>query len=104
MEDITNADYKHGKRVWKNFKRRNQGDYHDLYVQGDTLLLGYILIFATKVLKYMSLLQLIFFSTYISMAGVLKNTEIELELLTDTDVLLMVKKGVRGGISHAVHR
>ena len=36
MEDITNADYKHVKRVWKNFEIKNLGYYHDLYVQNDT--------------------------------------------------------------------
>ena len=34
----------------------------------------------------------------------LKNTEVKLELLTDIDVLLMVEKGIRGGICHAIHR
>ena len=34
----------------------------------------------------------------------LKKTKIELELLTDTDMLLMVEKDIRGGICHAIHR
>ena len=34
----------------------------------------------------------------------LKKTEVKLELLTDVDMLLMVKKGIRGGICHAIHR
>ena len=34
----------------------------------------------------------------------LKKTKIELELLTDIDMLLMVEKGIRGGICHAIHR
>ena len=34
----------------------------------------------------------------------LKKTEVELELLTDVDMLLMVEKGIRGGICHAKHR
>ena len=34
----------------------------------------------------------------------LKKTKIELELLTDVDMLLMVEKGIRGGICHAIHR
>ena len=31
VKDITYADYAHAKRVWKDFKIRNLGDYHDLY-------------------------------------------------------------------------
>ena len=34
----------------------------------------------------------------------LKKTNIELELLTDYDMLLMVEKGIRGGICHSIHR
>ena len=40
MEDITDADYKHVKNVWKNFEIKNQVEYRDLYVQSDTLLLA----------------------------------------------------------------
>ena len=34
----------------------------------------------------------------------LKNTKVKLELLTDIEMLLMVEKGIRGGICHAIHR
>ena len=40
MEDITNADYAHAKRVCKDFKIRNLRDYHDLFVQSGKLLLA----------------------------------------------------------------
>ena len=40
MEDITDVDYRHAKRLLKYFSNKNIGDYHDLYVQGDTLLLA----------------------------------------------------------------
>ena len=40
MEDITDLDHRHAKRVFKNFNNKNIGDYHDLYVQSDTLLLA----------------------------------------------------------------
>ena len=40
MEDITNVDYMHAKIVFTNLINKNLGDYHDLYVQSDTLLLA----------------------------------------------------------------
>ena len=40
MEDITDADYTHTKRVSKDFEIKNLGKYHDLYVQSDTLFLA----------------------------------------------------------------
>ena len=36
MEDITDADYPHAKRVYEHFEIKNNGEYHDLYVQRDT--------------------------------------------------------------------
>ena len=39
MEDTTDADYMHGKRVCKDFEIKNLGEYHDLYLKSDTLLL-----------------------------------------------------------------
>ena len=42
MEDITYADYVHAKRVCKNLEIRNLGEYHDLYVQSDTLFLAHV--------------------------------------------------------------
>ena len=38
MEDITDIDYKYGKRIFREFTMNNLGDYQDLYVQSDTLL------------------------------------------------------------------
>ena len=40
MEDVTDADYKHAKKVWKNVELNNLSDYHGLYVQGNTILLA----------------------------------------------------------------
>ena len=40
MEDITDADYTHSKRIYKDLKVGNLGKYHDIYVQKDTLLLA----------------------------------------------------------------
>ena len=40
MENIDDIDYRHGNNVFKRFKLKNLGEYHDLYVQRDTLLLA----------------------------------------------------------------
>ena len=40
MEDITDVDHRPAKRVFKSLNNKNFGDYHDLYVQNDTLLLA----------------------------------------------------------------
>ena len=40
MEDTTDADYAHAKKVCKDFEINNLAEYHDLYVQSDTLLLA----------------------------------------------------------------
>ena len=40
MENISDIDYRHGNNVFKKFKLNNLGEYHDLYVQSDTLLLA----------------------------------------------------------------
>ena len=39
MEGITNADYKHPKWVWEDVEIKNLGEYYDLHVQSNTLLL-----------------------------------------------------------------
>ena len=40
MENIEDIDYRHGNNVLKIFKLKNLGEYHDLYVKSDTLLLA----------------------------------------------------------------
>ena len=40
MEEISDADYAHTKRVCKNFQLKNLGEYHELYVQSHALLLA----------------------------------------------------------------
>ena len=40
MEDIKDVDHRHAKRLFKEFNNKNLGDYHNLYVQSNTLLLA----------------------------------------------------------------
>ena len=106
MEDIEDIDYRHGNNVFNNFKLNNLGDYHDLYVQSDTLLLADVFEnFRDMCLKEYELDP----AHFLSLPGVawqacLKKTNIELELLTDYDMLLMVEEGIRDGICHSIKR
>ena len=106
MENIEYIDYRHGNNVFKIFKLKNLGEYHDLYVQSDTLLLADIFEnFRNKCLEVYELDP----ARFLSLPGLawqacLKKTNVELELLTDYDMLLMVEEGIRGGICHSIHR
>ena len=106
MEDITDIDYKHAKEVFREFKMNNLGDYHDLYVQSDTLLLADIFEnFKNKCIETCKLDPSYFLSApELKWQACLKNTEIELELLTGRNMLLMIAKRIRGGITQSIHR
>ena len=106
MEDITDVDYRHAKRVFKNLSNKNLGDYHDFYVQSDTLLLADIFEnFRNMCIKVYELDPAHFLSAPgLAWQARLKKTDLKLELLTDVDMLLMVEKGIRGGICHAILR
>ena len=106
MEDINDIDYRHANNVFKRFKLENLGDYHDLYVQSDMLLLADVFNnFRDMCIKEYELDPAHFLSLpRLAWQACLKKTNIELELLTDYDMLLMLEGGIRGGICHSVHR
>ena len=106
MEDIDHIDSRHGNNVFNKFKLNNLGDNHDLYVQSDTLLLADMFEnFRDMCLKEYELDPAHFLSLPgLAWQACLKQTNIELELLTDYDMLLMVEEGIRGGICHSIHR
>ena len=94
------------KKVWEAFKIKNLGEYHNLYVQCDTLLLADVFEnFRNKCIERYELDPAHFLSAPgLAWQACLKKTKVELELLTDIDMLLMVEKGTRGGICQAIHR
>ena len=106
MEDIIDADYRHVKRVFKSLNTKNLGDYHDLYVQSDTLLLADLFEnFRNMCIEVYELDPAHFLSAPgLAWQACLKKTDVKLELLTDVDMLLMAEKGIRGGICHAILR
>ena len=106
MSSISEEDYQHAQRVWKEFGIHNLGDYHDLYLRTDVVLLANMFeAFRDTCLKHYKLDPAHFYtSPGLAWHACLKCTGIKLELLTDPDMLLMFERGVRGGITQAVRK
>ena len=106
MSSISEDDYQHAQRVWKEFGIHNLGDYHDLYFRTDVVLLANVFeAFRDTCLKHYSLDPAHFYtSPGLAWKACLKHTGIKLELLTDPDMLLMFEQGIRGGITQAVRK
>ena len=107
MESITDIDYRHVKNVFNKFSNNNLGDYHDLYVQSDTLLLVDVFTNFRKVCFDIYELDPAHFLSAPGLAweACLKkmlSSNVELELISDVDMLLMIEKGIHGGITQAV--
>ena len=105
-ENISDEDYQHAQTVWNTFKLRNMGDYHDLYLTSDILLLADVFEnFRKTCLEYYKLDPCHYFtSPGLSWDAMLKMTDIKLELMTDIDMLKFIEKGMRGSISYIANR
>ena len=106
MSNISDKDYSHTQKVWKGFNVKNLGEYHYLYLKTDVLLLSNISeAFRSTCLKHYGLdLAHFYTSPGLAWKACLKKTSIELELLIDYDMLEMFERGIRAGITQAVHR
>src|ERR1043165_6895297 len=105
-EDISDVDYQHAQRVWTEFDCKNMGDYHDLYLRTDVLLLADVFeTFRATSMKHYQLDPACYFSLPgMAWDALLKKTKVELELLTDIDMHLFFEKGLRGGVSMVSQR
>ena len=105
-DGITNEDYKHALNVWNVFKMKTFKDYHELYNETDVLLLADVFEnFRDNSLKNYNLDPAHYFTAPgLAWDACLKITKVNLELLTDPNMLLMVEKGIRGGISMISNR
>ena len=94
MEDITDVDNRHAKRVFKSLNNKNLDDYHDLYVQRDTFLLPNVFEnFRTKCIEIYELDPAHLLSAPgLAWQACLRKTEVKLELLTNVNMLLWFKK------------
>ena len=106
MSSISEDDYQHAQKVWKEFGIHNLGDYHDLYLRTDVVLLANVYeAFRDTCLKHYKLDPAHFYTSLgLAWKACLKHTGIKLELLTDPDMLPMFERGIRGGITQAVRK
>ena len=103
---ISDEDYDHAQRIWKEFGMKNLGEYHDLYLKSDVLLLADVFEeFRNVCMENYSLDPAWYYtSPGLSWDALLKHSRVSLELLTDPDILLLFEKGIRGGISMISNR
>ena len=105
-EEISESDYAHAQKVWEVFEIENMGQYHDLYLKSDVLLLADIFqnfreiclhIYGLDPAHYVS-------SPGLSWDGMQKMTGVSLDLISDVEMQNFIEKGMRGGISTITHR
>ena len=100
-EEITNEDYEHAKTVWKEFRTKTLEKYTSLYNEVDVLQLADVFENFRDICLENYKLDAAWYYTSPGLAwdAMLKRTGVTLELLTDVNMLLMFKNGIRGGVA-----
>ena len=124
MKSISGHDYEHAQQVWNTMEKKTLGHYHDSYLKTDLLLLADVFqkFRNTCLENYKLVLAHFYTAPGLAWQALLKTAsefyehkkrrkecevcpdEFRLELNTGIDILLMVEKGIRSGITHAVKR
>ena len=103
---ISDEDYEHAKRVWSTFEMKTLRDYHKLYNKLDVFLLCDVFENFRDICITNYNLDPAYYYTApgLSWDALLEKTKVNLELLSDCDMLLMIEHGIRGGISMISNR
>ena len=99
---INEKEYQRAINIWEVFKIKHLGEYHDLHLKKEVLLLYDVFQkFIKTCLEYYCLDPSHYFSSPgLSWDAMLKMTGIKLELISNIDMHLFIEKGMRGGISY----
>ena len=105
-EGITDEGYQRAHTFWKEFKIESMKDYHNLHNLSDELLLADIFEnFRNIGMNHYGFDPAWYFGAPgLAWLAALKMTKVQLDLLSVPDMLLMIKSGIRGGITTISHR
>lgn len=100
-EHISESQYKHANEVWNHFNINNLGEYTDLYLKTDVLLLCDVFehFRRTSLLYYKLDPAYYITSPSLSWDAMLLHTKVKLELISDLEMYQMLEKGIRGGLA-----
>ena len=103
---VSKEEYERAIHVWSVFKINNMGEYHDLYLKTDVLLLADVFEkFIKTCLNYYRLDPCHYFNAPgLSWDSMLKMTGVKLELISNVDMYLFIEKGMRSSISYISKR
>uniref|UniRef100_A0ABD2WXG3 DNA-directed DNA polymerase n=1 Tax=Trichogramma kaykai TaxID=54128 RepID=A0ABD2WXG3_9HYME len=105
-DTIEQKDYERAQTVWNLFQIKNIGEYSDLYLKTDVLLLSDIFEnFRKSCMEYYGLDPSHYYTTPgFTWSAMLKHTGVKLELLSDIDMVLFIEKAIRGGLCQVSNR
>ncbi|GBB96473.1 hypothetical protein RclHR1_27620002 [Rhizophagus clarus] len=103
---ITQKDYEHAQKIWKEFNCKNLGEYNDLYLKIDVLLLADVWTEFRKMSMESDGLDPSHYTSLpaLSWDSMLKMTEVKIELFTDMAMHDFIEKSKHRGLTMAVHR
>ncbi|CAH1959928.1 unnamed protein product [Acanthoscelides obtectus] len=104
--NVSNNEYQRAKDVWTNFEIQNIGQYSDLYLKTDIILLADVFENFRQTAHRTHGLDPAWYYTLpgYTFDCMLRYTGCKIEILKDVDMLLFVERGIRGGISQCCNR